>query len=384
MAENLDNSNVDNSLSPHYKARAFMVTMHEKCFKNLGLDRELYMNPKALAEKITEIWEASGKERICGVVICESAKERYHAHVACYTNSTTINCVSETLGKAHVEVQKAGKKRLREYLLKEGEFIDKGEKILYSKGIENLQDAGQGKRTDLDDIKLMLNAGAKPYEIFDKDIKYRKYEHMIIDAYRHQRLKEMPLIKDTLNEYHWGLSGTGKTYTYVKLADEVGRENIYLMTDISNGGMDGYAEAGYPDILFIDEFKPNEGISYRQLLNMTDKYSMAQTHCRFHNCYNMWSRCIISSIYAPEQLYKEMVPADRRRVDSIDQFLRRFEYIVYHYKDGDEYKEIRLRALEYKCAGQMEDIALRKQIKKMDKVVKGENPLLTFDRLQAR
>ena len=94
----------------------------------------------------------------------------------------------------------------------------------------------------------MLNAGAKPYEIFDKDIKYRKYEHMIIDAYRHQRLKEMPLIKDTLNEYHWGLSGTGKTYTYVKLADEVGRENIYLMTDISNGGMDGYAEAGYPDI----------------------------------------------------------------------------------------------------------------------------------------
>ena len=368
-------NNVDNSLSPNCKARSFFGTMHIKCFVNLGLPEELYMNPKDLADKLTNIVESSGKDRICGIVVCVSADGVYHVHFVIYTNSTTIKCISELLGNAHVEIQRAGKKKLKEYLLKQGEFAEKGEKILYTKGLENLQDAGQGKRTDIEDIKLMLESGAKPFEIFEKDIKYRKYDKMIIDAYRSRRLKEMPLIKETRNEYHFGESGTGKTYTYIKLAEEVGRENIYLLNDTNNGGMDGYAEAGYPDILFIDEFKPNEGIGYRQLLNMTDQYTMAQTHCRFRNCYNIWTRCIITSIYPIEMLYQELVPEERRKIDTIEQLLRRFETIVYHYKDGNEFKEVRVKASEYKCAGQMYELALRQQLT----YKQGKEALLSFD-----
>lgn len=366
-----------------YKTRSFVIVVHIKNFKNMHIEEEQYKDYKVLAEILMARWEMSSKKgRVCAIAICESADGVYHVHIAAYSsNSTTLATVSKIFGNAHVEPQLAGKKKLKDYLLKEGPFEEKGEKVLYTCGLENIED-GQGARNDIDEINNLIKSGASPKQIFAIDFRWRKYEKMIVNAYKDFMLESAPIEKEMHCEYHYSQkAGSGKTYTYVKLVQEVGKENVYFMNDTLNGGFDSYMESGAPKYLFIDDLKPNEGLSYRQLLNITDKYSSAQTHSRFRNAYNLWTHVIITSIYPIEELYKQMVPEDRRKTDSIDQLLRRFEYIVYHYKDGNEYKEVRLSASEYKCSAQLEDMALRQQIKKMDDVVEGENPLLTFDRL---
>lgn len=108
---------------------------------------------------------------------------------------------------------------MRAYLLKEGKYAEKGEQVLCFKGLENIEDM-QGKRNDLEEIEELLNNGATPEEIFETSFRYRKYEKMIKADYLARRIKETPLVKDMWNEYHWGRSGSGKTYTYIKLCEK--------------------------------------------------------------------------------------------------------------------------------------------------------------------
>ena len=98
----------------------------------------------------------------------------------------------------------------------------------------------------------LLNNGATPEEIFETSFRYRKYEKMIKADYLARRIKETPLVKDMWNEYHWGRSGSGKIYIYIKLRekypDEVYLCNDYANSGASGGGFDFYSSnpANYP------------------------------------------------------------------------------------------------------------------------------------------
>lgn len=340
-----------------------MITMHIKNFLNLGISEEEYKDCEKLAQILMALWSQSGKNRKCAIIVALSADGTYHVHIACYSESpTTINCVAKIFGNAHVEIQLAGKKKLLSYLLKEDEFAEDGETVLYSLGLENLQDSDFHRRTDLEEIKLMIEAGCTPKQIFNKNCNYRKFEKMVLSMYRDKRLETAPLIKNMYNVYRFGESGTGKSFSYVRLAEEVGRENVYFCNDFQNGGMDGYMESGAPEYLFLDELKPGyDGLSYKQLLNITDKFSDAQTHTRYHNAYNLWHSVHITSIYPIEELWKELVPEERRKTDTLQQLLRRFETIVYHFKIDDNFAEVSVKASDYKGLGQMYELARQKE-----------------------
>lgn len=322
--------------SANYKARAWMVTVQEKNCINLEIKE--YEDPEVLAKTLTQIWEQSSKknDRVCAVAVCRSANGLYHAHIAAYGNSTTLNCVAKVFGNAHVEPQLGGKNALKDYILKEGSYEEKGEEVLFSLGIENIQDV-RGNRTDLDIIKDMIVDGAIPQQIFDTNIRYRKYEKMILSEYIAKRIKDAPIVKSMHCEWHCGESGSGKSYTYIKLCEKYGRENIYFLNDMLNGGLDLYMEQGAPRILFIDEVKPSD-ISYRQMLMLTDAYTDAQTHSRFHNTINLWDKVYVTSIYGIREFYNELVPTEKRDVESFEQLQRRFNKVVYHYKKNNEYK----------------------------------------------
>ena len=109
--------------------------------------------------------------------------------------------------------------------------------------------------------------------------------------------------------------------------------------------LDYYLDQGAPPILFFDEFKGN--IRFEQLLIMLDKFSRAQIHSRYANIYTLWSRCIITSIYPPEEAYSFMVEESNRERDKLKQLLRRLNVIVYHYIQDGEYKTFSLPASEY-------------------------------------
>lgn len=328
------------------RARAWMVTIQlANIQQQSGLSEKEYMRPGTLAKHILAAWEGSGKGRNGAVAVCKSAEGLYHAHAALYGNTTTLSHVAKVLWGSHVEPQLGGRNALLKYLKKEPPFDEKGEEVLYIAGLENIQDA-RGKRSDLDAIESMLAQGFTPREIFAEDLAYRRFEKLVKSAYIYRRLQEAPLIKDMLNEYHVGESGTGKSYYYIQLCKKFGENEIYLCTDFETGGLDLYLENGAPPILFLDEFKGN--MPFSQLLILLDKYTRSQIHSRWVNTVCLWTRVVITSVYPPEEAYRMMVEGDRRAVDSIQQLLRRLDRIVYHYiNDKGEYKSFALPADEY-------------------------------------
>lgn len=341
------------AFSPDTRGRSWFVTIHEKNMKKSGMSKEQYMNPEFVADRFLTEWEKSGKGRIGAIAVCESAQGLYHLHMACYGNTTTLKKVSDVLFQSHVEPVK-GKSQLLQYLTKEGKYAEKGEKVLYTKNLEVIED-NQGKRSDLDVIEEMLNDGATPEEIFETSFRYRKYEKMVKSDYLARRIKETPLVKNMWNEYHWGRSGSGKTYTYIKLCEKYPDE-VYLCNDYANSGTSGggfdFYSSNPARIVILDEFRGN--IPYAQLLSMLDVYSRNQQHCRYQNVYNLWTSVVICSIYPPEKVYSFMVDDTQKSVDSIQQLLRRLKLIVYHYinKDG-KYRAFRMPAKDYINASDM-------------------------------
>lgn len=123
------------------RARAWVVTVQIANMKNAGLTEEEYMNYELLANFMIETWENSGKSRTAGISICRSKDGLFHAHMACYGNTTTLKKVSDILYRSHVEPQLGGKEALQAYLLKEGKYAEKGEQILYTMGLDVVKDA---------------------------------------------------------------------------------------------------------------------------------------------------------------------------------------------------------------------------------------------------
>jgi hypothetical protein len=332
------------SFSPKTRDRAWVGTIHITNMEKAGLTREQYENPEFLSDYFTHLWESSGKDRKAGIAVCVSSSGVYHAHIACYGNTTTLKAVSDILFQSHIEPQLGGKKDLTSYLLKEGKYAEKGEQVLCTKGLEIIEDR-QGNRNDLEDIAELLKQGYTPAEIMETNFSYRRYEKIIKSAFIDIRIKETPLIKETHNEWHVGSSGSGKTFYYFQLCEKYSSDKIYITTDFENGGFDFYIEQGAPPILFLDEFKGN--MKFSQLLTILDKYSRTQTHCRYANTYNLWTTCIITSIFPPEELYASMVANDMQKRDKLEQLLRRLDKIVYHYVKDGEYKSFSIPASEY-------------------------------------
>ena len=150
------------SFNPSMKSRAFIATIQVENMKKAGLTEEQYLNPQILAQTFTGIWNESGNNRSSAIAVCQSKNGLYHAHMAVYGNPTTLQNVAKVLFNAHVEPQLGGKKALTEYMTKEGAFTDKGEKVLYTLGLENIMDSLQGKRNIFEIIEADIAIGKTP------------------------------------------------------------------------------------------------------------------------------------------------------------------------------------------------------------------------------
>lgn len=241
------------SFSANTKSHGWVVTIQEANMIKAGLSEEQYKNPQEVAFYFLNRWINSGKDREAGIAICLSENGCYHAHMACYGNATTLKNVAKILHDAHVEPQAGRKEQLRAYLLKEGKYEEKGEKILYSEGLECVQD-NQGHRSDLDEISDLLKNGLTPTQIFEKNIRYRRFEKIIRDEFLAIRMKEVTEEKKMHNEFHFGKSGTGKTHVYIEKCRELSPDEVYLCSDYSSGGFDFYKD-NPAKILILDEFR---------------------------------------------------------------------------------------------------------------------------------
>lgn len=329
------------------RSRSWFVTIWAKSMQNMDLSDLLDENNfpkdgtgKELVEQIREIWACSGKGRTSGATACVSADGKFHIHMGVYSpNPMQMNVVANILGKSYVTQQRGTKEQLIKYIKKDGDFAEKGEVVLYESDLKGIQD-NQGRRNDFAKIEELVKSGATPEQIYDSNFEYRRYEKMIKGAYFSKRLKETPTLRDVKVIWHVGESGSGKSYTYVQLCELYGEDNIYLMSDYEQGGLDGYI--GQP-VLFMDEFRGQ--IRFSTLLCMLQGYKQ-QFHARYSNIWGLWNEVHITSVLPPEKMYEHMV-SENRDIDTIKQLLRRINLIIYHYKDGEKYKRYAVNSNEY-------------------------------------
>ena len=330
--------------------RAFFLTVWTKSLENMGLGNMLDENKKPkdgigkeILEAVCAKFEKSGKERFCSGTACVSKNDGFHLHLGAYSNGPVKpRAVVKLLGNAHIEPQRGTKTQLIDYILKKDDkWKEKQEDVLYV--TENMDGivGHQGARSDLGQIEEMINEGFTPSEIMGEKFAYRRYDKMIRDAFFEKRAAETPVVRDVYVEWHCGESGSGKTHILETLIDAYGEEEVYFVTDYEGGGMDKY---NGQKVLFLDEFRGQ--IRFSTLLSMLDVYK-AQIHCRYTNIIGLWSKVFITSPFPPEQVYKKLVSIEDRENDSMKQLFRRIHTIVYHWKDGDTYKEYRLPMTEY-------------------------------------
>lgn len=185
-------------------------------------------------------------------------------------------------------------------------------------------------------IESLIAEDLKPEEIMSRSILFRQHESIIRKSFFARRYAGTPPKRDVKVYWHVGVSGSGKSYTYVKLCEQYGTDEVFITSDFTNkcsALMDGYQAE---KILFIDELKQtqdgNGGIPYSMLLQMLQGYKV-QLHARFSNVFSLYEEVHITSIFTPDEIYGSMVEQQNQKVDSLYQLMRRITKIIYHYKD---------------------------------------------------
>ena len=307
----------------------------------LNNPQEVYQGePNEIAEKVLEEWVTDHPTRTGAVAYCISADGLNHLHMVLEdTHMSRFSALKKTYPKAHLEPTKGNKEQAEDYINKRGKFKESGEKVTYIARYGEIK-GSQGKRRDLDIIEELLYQGLTPNEILDISFHYRKYEKPIREHYFRKRYKETPVIRKIDVNWHVGQSGTGKSYEYAKLVEQHGEDNVYLVSEYDYG-FDKYN--GEP-ILFMDEYRGQ--LKYNQMLSILDERK-SQVRCRYINCVALWTEVHITSILPPERVYEKMV-SENKSLDTIDQLKRRIDFVIYHYKNDDDYKQLKLQMAAYK------------------------------------
>ncbi|MEI4338734.1 replication protein RepA [Streptococcus suis] len=311
----------------------------------VNLDPNKTYSEQDMVEHLINLW-IDGKEET------RSAAGNYeigdngvhHSHLILEAkNQTRFSAIKKLYPTIHVELTRGSREQVIAYLNKSGKHEEKAHTAVVPMINHGIIEANQqGKRSDLDTIQELLEAGLTPEEVMRQNLSYRRFSKMIKEHYYQMRVENAPLTKDMKVYWHMGGAGSGKSFTQVQLKKTFGTDSVYVLSDYGIGGLDTYA--GEP-ILFMDEFKGD--INYQTFLKLLDVYPN-QVHARYSNIYALWDTVHISSIFTPEQIYYLLVSGAKRKYDPIKQLYRRIHYIVYHFKTSDEqFKTLTMTTNEY-------------------------------------
>lgn len=311
------------------------------------------MTPNDMVHAAVQLWVQDKSYRTCAINYEIGENKTPHMHMVLEDpTKVRFSAIKKLFPTIHIEPTRGNKEQAEDYINKRGKFHEKNTTLIVPPVYHGDIKAQQGKRSDLIMIEDFINEGLTPSRIMDMDIRFRRYESMIRKAYFSKRFKETPSFRNIVVYWHVGESGSGKSYSQIELLDKYGAENVYILTDYDNGGLDMYEGQ---KILFMDEFKGN--MRFSTLLQILDKYR-CQIHCRYCNIYALWSEVHITSIYPPEEAYKFMVEKQNQQIDTVKQLLRRISYICYHYKENDNYCCYTQNSKEYKSYEQLIHSAL--------------------------
>jgi len=296
--------------------------------------------PPEIVGDIIAKWIEGNPQRTCAVSYCISADGLQHIHAVLEdVRNMRFTAVKKVFPSMHIEATKGNKDQAEKYINKVPPYDEQGEQVIFTNRHGEIK-GKQGQRRDLDIIEEHIEQGKTPGEIMSMSLPYRRYEKLIRDAYYDKRSKETPVLRPINVYWHWGESGSGKSYTYVQKSEEHGEDKIYFVGEYERG-FDKYN--GEP-ILILDEFRGQ--VKYELLLSYLSGYKV-QIYARYANIVGLWNEVHITSVYPPDLLYESMI-MNNRKVDSYEQLRRRITYVVYHYKnDKGEYCNHEMPMTEY-------------------------------------
>ena len=140
--------------------------------------------PEEVCYRLRDEWLAGGTERTGAWAYCVSADGLPHIHMVLEdTKSMRFSAVKSSYAAGmHFEATKGSKAQAEAYIEKRPPFDEKGEKVICIVRHGEIK-AAQGKRSDLDEIASLLDAGLTPEEIFQQEFRFRRYERMITAEY---------------------------------------------------------------------------------------------------------------------------------------------------------------------------------------------------------
>lgn len=311
------------------------------------------MTPEDMVDHAIELWTKDKPQRTCAINYEIGDNGTPHMHMVLEDPAKSrFTAVQKLFPSIHIERTRGSKEQAEDYINKRGRFEEKYHTIIVPAVYHGSIKAEQGVRNDLIVIEELIEQGKRPSEITALSIKFMKQEALIKKCYFQKRYNETPTHRKVTVYWHVGDSGTGKSYSQIKLMEEHPND-VYLFNDYDGGGFDMYE--GQP-ILFMDEFKG--GIRFQVLLNLLDSYKI-QLHCRYTNTYALWNEVHISSIFPPDEAYKFMVADEDQNNDPVTQLLRRINTIIYHYKDVNGYATYSMPIERYRGYSQLKEEALK-------------------------
>lgn len=206
----------------------------------------------------------------------------------------------------HFEVMR-GSWKDQEYCLKDGVVIRD-----YGTGPK------QGKRSDLDSCKAMIDAGSSDQELytahFGSVVRYKRG----LDQYRETNSLKKARTEMTECTWIYGPTGVGKSH----MAYEGFDPSTHYNHDVGdNGWWDNYQQQ---DTVIINEFRGE--IKYNDLLKLLDKWPYQVKRRNRPPIPFVSTKVIITSCKSPDLCY----PRQADTFDSIDQLLRRLGDRIIH------------------------------------------------------
>ena len=211
------------------------------CVFNNPADHGYTGEPEEICNQLRDEWISGSETRSGAWLYCVSADGLHHIHMVLEDSKTMrFSQIKASYAKGmHFEPTKGNKKQVEDYINKRGEFAEKGEEIIFSVVHGEIK-GRQGKRNDLTKIYDLISEGFSISEILNSDASFFRYRNLIKDMYFSKVEKETPIVRQVKVFWHTGETGSGKSFSRVALAEEIGEDNIFFLTTFGSGAFDNY------------------------------------------------------------------------------------------------------------------------------------------------
>lgn len=170
-------------------------------------------------------------------------------HLQCYVtfnNAKSVKGIVKVL-RGHISVAKGNAKQNIDYCSKDGDFVERGDR------------PAQGKRSDIDVVKDLVNSGASMAVIVDECASFQALRFAEkMKEYKEPKRNWVPNVY-----WFWGSTGTGKTKTATEMFPDawISGKNLKWWQ-----GYDAHSD------VIIDDFRC-DFCTFHELLRILDRYS---------------------------------------------------------------------------------------------------------------